>query len=166
MINKPKLVEKRSQRVIAIRIQIARDAIGLVVPDIYSEISSWVIENRLSISGASIIRYFSIDYENGHVDIDVGFPISDETVPTHHRIKLNELPQGTYATLIHDGSYENLVETTARLLDWGQQEGIKWQSQNDNRLSTWQGRIEHYLVGSADSQNPDDWKTEIAILIE
>jgi effector-binding domain-containing protein len=162
----PQLFERASQKYVAIRTKISRDEIGNIVPEIYSELSTWISDNNISISGAPIIRYLSIDYGTGDVDIDVGFPISNNEVPANDRIKVNELPHGTYATLIHNGTYGNLFETTAMLLAWGQQKGIKWQSAQDGKVSSWQSRIEHYLVGFADTQNPSEWKTEIAILVE
>ncbi|MCX6082303.1 MAG: GyrI-like domain-containing protein [Chloroflexi bacterium] len=162
----PLLFERASQKYIAIRTKISRDEIGSIVPEIYSELSAWISANNISISGAPIIRYFFIDYGTGDVDIDVGFPISSNAMPANNRIKVDEIPYGTYATLIHNGSYENLFETTAMLLAWGRQQGIKWQSPQDSKVSKWKSRIEHYLVGFADTQNPNDWKTEVAILVE
>ena len=162
----PQLFERASQNYVAIRIKINRDEIGNIVPSIYSELSAWVSENNISISGTPIIRYFSIDYGTGDVSIDVGYPVSSNKVPAHNHIKIDEIPHGTYATLIHSGTYENLFETTAMLLAWGQKQGIKWKSLQDNKMTTWQSRIEHYLVGPTDTQNPDKWKTEVAILVE
>jgi effector-binding domain-containing protein len=166
MASLPQLLERMPQKYAAIRIKISRDEIGSIVPEIYSELSTWVSENGINISGASIIRYFSIDYGTGDVDIDVGYPISNNEAPAHNRIIINEIPHGTYAVLIHNGTYEYLVETTAKLLAWGQQQGIKWQSTQDNNVSIWGGRVEHYLVGPMDTQNSSDWKTEVAILVE
>jgi effector-binding domain-containing protein len=166
MSSTPQLVERNPQKYIASRIKTDREKIGEVVPELYVELAALAARNNIAISGAPIIRYFSIDYSTGTVDIDAGFPISNDEAPAHERIKTGELPGGTYAMLLHVGLYDSLYETTAQLLAWGREQGMNWPSQHNTPLSTWTGRVEHYLVGPTDAQNPKDWKTEVAILVE
>lgn len=166
MSTKPHLMKRLSQKYIAIRIKIVREEIGKVVPVLYAEAAAWAAQNSINICGAPIIRYLSIDYDTGTVDIDAGFPISNAEVPAHDRIRMDELPGGLYAALLHEGPYATLFETTAQLLSWGAQMGMNWPSQQYAPVSTWPCRVEHYLVGPADTQTPQDWKTEVAILVE
>jgi effector-binding domain-containing protein len=76
-----------------------------------------------------------------------------------------QIPAGTFATVIHRGPYDALVQTTAALMDWAQQNNINWAMVEQRKVTRWEGRIEHYLVGSPDEPNPKNWQTEIAILI-
>jgi effector-binding domain-containing protein len=166
MSGTPQIIERKLQKYVAIHTKMNRNEIGAVVPNIYPEILTWVSENSVGISGAPIIRYLSVNYGTGDVDIDVGFPISHDKVSVRDRLIIDTLPEGMYATLIHNGSYENLAETTANLISWGRKNGMKWDFPQGNNLSNWKCRVEHYLIGPTDTQNPNDWKTEVAIFVE
>jgi hypothetical protein len=67
--------------------------------------------------------------------------------------------------VIQRGSYDALVKTTAALLDWAPRNNVKWAVVDQRRITRWDARVEHYLVGPPDEPNPKDWQTEIAILV-
>jgi effector-binding domain-containing protein len=162
----PQFVERSPVRYAAIRMHTKREEIGKSVEDIFAEISGWLSENAIKIVSAPIIRYFSIDHNKGDLDIDVGFQVSDEIIPMHPRIKINDLPGGRYLTANHKGGYENLVDTTATLLAWGDQNRINWQKKQEGALMLWESRFENYLIGPTETPKKDEWITEIWILIK
>jgi hypothetical protein len=71
----------------------------------------------------------------------------------------------SHATVIHRGPYDELVQTTAALMDWAQQNNVNWAMVEQRKVTRWKGRVGHYLVGPPDEPNPKNWQTEIAILI-
>jgi hypothetical protein len=57
------------------------------------------------------------------------------------------------------------VETTAALLEWAKRGKVDWAMVEQNKVTRWQGRVEHYLVGPPAEADPKNWQTEIAIRI-
>jgi effector-binding domain-containing protein len=161
---KPILVERVAQPYIAIRANIQREALGDTVPGLFAKVVEWLTSNQIIASGAPIIRYLGIDYNSEKVDIHVGFPISTSKIPSNALFLMDKMPGGSYATVLHCGAYANLVDSTALLLAWGKENHIKWQFSEKDRVTEWRGRAEHYLVGPPAETNPENWRTEIAVL--
>ena len=112
-----------------------------------------------------MIRYFMVDYNTGAVEVDVGAPVDATSLPADDRVHRAQIPAGTFATVIHRGSYDALVKTTAALLEWGQQKNVKWDVIEERKVTHWNARVEHYIVGPPDEPNPQNWETEIAIVL-
>ena len=152
------------QRYVAIKERLQREALGERVPGLFSKVHEWLAQNSVVTAGPPLIRYLVIDYNSGQVEIDAGVPVAS-AVPDHARIHPGKIPGGLYATVIHQGSYVDLMDTTAKLLAWGKEHNIRWQMTEESKVIRWSGRIEHYLVGPTANPNPEDWRTEIAILL-
>ncbi|PYQ59498.1 MAG: hypothetical protein DMF53_18685 [Acidobacteria bacterium] len=58
------------------------------------------------------------------------------------------------------------MDTTAALLEWAKQRSLRWAVRDDDKVTYWEGRVEHYLVGPLLETEPRNWRTEIAILRE
>jgi len=101
-----------------------------------------------------LIRYLVVDYNTGEVEVDVGVPIEAPTLPADDRVYPAQIPAGTFATVIHRGSYDALVKTTAALLDWGKEKNVKWQVAEERKVTRWNARVEHYQVGRPMSRIP------------
>jgi len=142
-----------------------RDKLPAVVPDSLAAIFGLLQKHRLQVTGAPLIRYFVVDYNSGEIEIDVGVPVATTTLPADAVVHSAQIPAGTFATVIHRGPYDTLVQTTAALMDWAQQDSINWAMVEQRKVTRWEGRIEHYLVGPPGEPNPKNWQTEIAILI-
>jgi GyrI-like small molecule binding domain len=96
----------------------------------------------------------------------VGVPVAATTLPADAVVRSAQIPAGTFATVIHRGPYDALVQTRAALMDWAQLNNINRAMVEQRKVTRWDGRIEHYLVGPRDEPHPKNWQTEIAILIE
>lgn len=159
----PLQVTHPAQRYVAIAATLARSALGVRVPGLFAQVYAWLEQQRVAVTGAPLIRYVQVDPAQGALLVHVGFPVGDAALEPKAPLVLGELPAGIYVTLVHRGSYEGLVTTTAQLLDWGQSQQIAWQH---NAASTqyWTSRVEHYLVGPPAQPDPAHWHTEVAIL--
>jgi effector-binding domain-containing protein len=158
------MIDRAAQPYVAIRERLHREALGDVAPGLLSEVHEWLATNRIAVVGPPFIRYLIVDYNSGEVEVDVGAPVAS-MVAGHLRVHPGEIPGGTYATVVHQGSYAGLMDTTAQLLAWGKENNSQWQVREVSKVTNWGGRIEHYLVGPPDNPNPLDWRTEIAILL-
>jgi effector-binding domain-containing protein len=162
---KPFLITRLPLSYAAVRERLQREDLGKAVPDLFAEVAAWLALNEIEIVGSPFIRYLGINYNSGEVEVHIGFPTSVHQIPAHHRIEAGELPGGVYATTIHQGAYMDLVNTTAMLLEWGRENDISWRVSETGGLTDWIGRVEHYLVGPPDELSPENWRTEVAILI-
>jgi len=161
----PKFLKRDAQPYAGIRVRLARNELSEIVPRTLSELFAFLQRHRVSIIGAPLIRYLVVDYNTGEVEVDVGVPIEAPTLPADDRVYPAQIPAGTFATVIHRGSYDALVKTTAALLDWGKEKNVKWQVAEERKVTRWNARVEHYQVGPPDEPDPENWRTEIAILV-
>jgi effector-binding domain-containing protein len=160
----PTIAKREAQRYAGIRKVLRREEIPDVVPDCLATVIEFLQKHRVQVIGAPLIRYFRVDYNNGGIEVDVGVPVG-VTLPANPRVHSAQIPSGTFATVVHQGPYDALVETTAALMDWAKQNKVNWMMAEQHRVTRWDGRVEHYLVGPPDEPTPKNWQTEIAILI-
>lgn len=160
----PTIVKRETQRYAGIRKVLRREEVPEAVPDCLATAFEVLQKHRVQVMGAPLIRYFVVDYNTGGVEIDVGVPVG-VTLPADPRVYSAQIPAGTFATVIHQGPYDALVETTAALMDWAKHNKINWMMAEQHKVTRWDGRVEHYVVGPPDEPNPKNWQTEIAILI-
>ena len=71
----PKFLKRDAQPYAGIRERLARDELSEIVPPTLSELVAFLQRHRVSITGASLIRYLVVDYNSGEVEVDVGIPI-------------------------------------------------------------------------------------------
>jgi effector-binding domain-containing protein len=164
MPSEPVMKERDAQSYVAIRKRAPRESLNEILPGLFGEIFEWVGKNGITIAGSPLIRYLVVDYNTGEVEVDIGVPVASKT-PKHPHIHRGEIPGGTYATVLHQGDYAGLKDTTAELLAWGEENHIQWQVSGSSNVTHWSGRIEHYLVSPPKHTNPADWRTEVAILL-
>jgi effector-binding domain-containing protein len=161
----PKFVKREAQQYAGIRERLGRDDLPEIVPRTLSALIAFLQKHQVDITGAPLIRYFVVDYDTGEVEVDVGVPVNAKNLPADDRVHPARIPAGTFATVIHLGSYDGLVNTTAALLEWARQKNVRWQVDAERKVTRWNGRVEHYNVGPPDEPNPKHWQTEISILV-
>ena len=161
----PNITRREAQPYAGIRQTLEREKLPDFVPGGLTTILRFLQKHRIHVSGAPLIRYWVVDYNTGEIEVDVGVPVAASTLPADAIVHSAQIPAGTFATVIHRGPYDALVQTTAALLDWAQQNNIKWAMVEHRKVTRWDGRIEHYLVGAPEEPQPKNWQTEIAILV-
>jgi len=161
----PKFAKRHAQPYAGIRSRLQRGQIPEHVPRTLSALLAFLQKHQVHTTGAPLIRYLVVDYSTGELEIDVGIPVGAATLPGDDRVRSAQIPAGTFATVIHRGSYDALMEKTAALLDWAKQKKVKWQVVEKGKVTRWRARVEHYLVGPPDEPDPKNWQTEIAILV-
>jgi effector-binding domain-containing protein len=95
--------------------------------------------------------------------MEAGVPVATQ-VAGNGRVQPGEIPAGRYATVIHAGPYERLVDTTRDLLAWAEENGVQWQAHATGNAEAWAGRFEFYLTDPAEEPDPEKWETELAFL--
>jgi effector-binding domain-containing protein len=161
----PELKERPAVSYAGVRIRLNREGLAQAVPEAISRLNAYLAMHSLSPSGPALVRYFVVDYNHGDVDADVGFPVELPSIPADERIHYGQLPQGTYATVLHQGPYDSLVDTTASLLEWAKETDHPWRALSEGNVTWWAARVEHYLVAPPREASPSQWLTEVAILL-
>jgi len=162
----PLIEERPAVHYIAVRDRLHRDHLDTTVPRALEEVRAGLQELLVTPGGPPLVRYFVVDYQTGDVEVHVGFPVDTAKAPSgRDRLRVGDLPAGRYAVVMHAGPYETLVDTTRALLAWAEHEGVNWAKTEDNQVTRWVGRVEHYLVAPPAETDPAKWRTEVAILL-
>jgi effector-binding domain-containing protein len=161
----PNIAKREAQPYAGIRQTLKRGKLAQFVPGSLIAVCGFLQKHRLHVTGAPLIRYWVVDYNTGEIEVEVGVPVAAGTLPGDAAVHSAQIPAGTFATVIHRGPYDALVQTTAALMDWARQNKVTWAVSERRKVTHWDGRVEHYLVGPPDEPNPKNWQTEIAILI-
>lgn len=160
----PAFKHRPAQPYAALRAQRPREQLAELVPERLARMDEWLSMRKLAPAGPPFVRYLIADGDDGTVGVEIGVPLS--ALPsTGDVVTTGTLPAGRYAVAVHRGSYDDLISTTRTLLEWGESNGVTWAMDEADRVTTWRGRVEHYVTGPADSTPPDDWRTEITILL-
>src|SRR5579875_987471 len=98
MITEPKLEDRDAQHYVAIRTQATMQELGTgVIPQLHSEVLTWLRKQGIVPSGAPFIRYLVINMME-KLDIELGWPVAS-ALSGEGRITPGTLPAGHYASL-------------------------------------------------------------------
>jgi len=111
--------------------------------------------------GPCVFKYNLIDMPR--LEVEFGF-LTPKLLAPKDGLVVSELPAGTYASLLHTGPYDELMEVNAVLIGWAAHKGIVWDSVSTADGEVFAARVETYLdppVG-----DPSTWRTEVAIKVK
>lgn len=94
----------------------------------------------------------------GAMEMEVGVPVAD-AVAGDDPVLAGVLPAGRYVTMRHVGHPDGLFQATGRLLEWGRQQGVRWDASDDQRR--WGVRIESYEDDLDEQPDMTKWRTEL-----
>lgn len=157
----PRFEIRPTQSYAAIRARTTRKNLSIEAPKLIAEVAKWLGKNRVAPGGPPLIRYLSIGNDET-VDVEIGIGTSEPA--GGGKIIAGTLPRGRYLTLVHQGPYDRLVETTASLLDWAKENGVTWDNQQGPTGTVWKARVEHYLTDPEEQPDPSKWETKLAFL--
>jgi effector-binding domain-containing protein len=165
MITEPKIERRKEQNYVAIRMSVPIP-FGKYLQPAWDEVYDWLKSRDRKPSDPSIIRYLTTDMSK-ELDIDVGFTV-DKAVKGNDHITADVLPAGKYATLVYTGPYKGkgVFKATVALLEWAQQNKIKWDTSTKKGVEWWNGRTEFYFSDPATEKDPKKFKTELAFLVK
>ena len=163
MISKPKIEFRPAQPYAAVRTHVSIP-FGSLLGQLWGEVHTWLAGKGLSQTGAPFIRYLVTD-RMPELDIEVGWPVSS-SVPGDARITTGIFPAGSYAVMVHTGSWrgKGLVKATAALLEWADQNHVVWKRTCVDQIDWWEARLEFYLTDPNEVPDPKKWQTELVFL--
>jgi effector-binding domain-containing protein len=158
--SEPKVVERQPQPYVAIKVLVTMQEIGQVVPPLNGEVFGWLADHRAKPLGPPFWKYNIIDMER-YLEIEAGVAV-EQSLPGDRRVLAGTLPGGSYATLVHTGHPDRLIEATAALLDWAKTQGLTWDRFLGEEGEQWGARLEFYLTDPDDEPDMNKWETELA----
>ena len=164
-ITEPKLEDRSALSYVGIRSQVSMQEMPNIIPQHIDEVIAWLGQQGIEPVGPPIIRYHAcptVAAGGSLVDIAVGWPVA-APAQGDSRIEADALPAGRYASLVYTG-VENGVPANGVLIEWARDNGIAWNSLDDELGEAFVGRVEHLIDGPDDDPNPSNWRTEVAIL--
>lgn len=158
MANEPTITERLAAPYVAITAKVAMDDIGAVVPPLNQEVIAWLSARGVAPIGAPFWKYNIVDMARG-MEIEAGVATA-EPLDANGRVHAGLLPAGRYATVMHVGHPNTLIDATARLLAWADEQGLSWDTSPSPEGQRWGCRLEIYH--NQPGQDMNEWETELA----
>ena len=157
----PTLEQRTATAFVAIPAVVTMESMADVLPPLTSRVASVLAEQGVEPSGPPFWRYTVIDMARA-LHVDVGFPLVDPIEALADGIVAGELPAGTYATTVHVGHPDGLLDATRALLEWADDAGVTWDRADGPDGDVWACRLEEYLSDPAEEPDPTRWRTRLA----
>lgn len=158
MADEPTITERTATPYVAITAKVTMADIGAVVPPLNQEVFAWLSERDITPVGAPFWKYNMVDMTRG-IEIEAGVATA-EPLDEDGRIHAGVLPPGRYATLVHVGHPNTLMGATARLLEWAEEQSLRWDVSRSPDGERWGCRLEIYHGEPGHDMNA--WATELA----
>jgi effector-binding domain-containing protein len=123
----------------------------------------WLDANGVTPAGPLYFRYRVIGSMDEPFEIEVGIPVL-ETAESSGPVMAGVIPGGAYATVVHRGHPDGIVNTCEKLETWAADQGIEFAVEHRQDKDIWAGRFEFYLTDPDVEPDRSKWETEIAYL--
>jgi effector-binding domain-containing protein len=160
MSEEPSIVERPPTPYAAIKVLVAMDELGAIVPPLNGEVFQWLAARGAAPAGAPFWKYNVIDMQ-GSLEVEAGVAVA-EPVTGDDRVLSGVLPPGRYVTRRHVGHPSTLMAATAALLEWAAAQGLEWDKADTSAGERWGARLEIYLSDPRDEPDMNNWVTELA----
>lgn len=131
------------------------------VADRLPEIFGRLAQLGLEPAGAPFFRYRVIDMERELI-VQAGVPVAAQTEALPDGLEADALPAGRYVTTTYTGSPQDLVEVTARLLRWAEDQGLAFDTHPSEQGEVWGSRVEFMETDPAEVPDQAQWQTTLA----
>jgi effector-binding domain-containing protein len=156
----PEIVTRAEQPCAAIRARVTMPELSAFAART-GEVFAWLSARGVAPAGAPFFKYNVIDMMR-ELEVEVGVPVA-AAVAGEGDVLSGVLPAGRYATVLHVGHPDELMEATRALLDWAAGQGLNWaMSPGDTGEDRWVSRLEFYLTDPSQEPDMNKWETQLA----
>jgi hypothetical protein len=164
MLSLPVRNRRKKQPYLAVRSRLFSRQIAKQSQLFLPEVRNFINQEGIAYTGPAFLRYNTIS-QTGEMDIEFGH-FTDRLYAGSGPIRAGILPAGSFMSVTWEGHYNKLSDVNAMLMGWANIKGIEW-----DRVSTDAGifygcRIDIFHRSIAHSANPEQWRTEIAIMLK
>lgn len=154
----PEIVVRGEQPYVAVKGVVTMRTFGAIA-DRLPGVFGWLDTRGVQPAGAPFFRYNLIDMAR-ELEVEAGVPVAT-AVDGDDRVLAGVLPGGRYATVIHVGRPDQLVEVTAALRAWANRQGLEWDMSGTDRGERWGCRLEILRTNPAEEPDMDKWETQL-----
>lgn len=140
----------KAQPTLAIRMRCPTAELPRRVPQAVGEVYAAVQAARARPDGPAYTRYLAHNAEESYFEIEVGIPVTEAAVGDGNIVP-SELPGGPAVLLWHEGPYDTLGQSFARL------PGLVRELGRTSAGAPW----ESYAVGPPTEPDPARWRTAL-----
>lgn len=163
MVMAPRIVERAEQPYVAISGEVTMQTIASVA-DRLGEVFGWLGERGIPPAGAPFFKYNRIDMDQ-ELQVEAGVPVPSP-VQGAGQVRAGALPAGRYASVTHVGHPDQLVQATADLLRWAEEQGLTWDMTETPDGQRWGCRLEVYHTDPAEQPDLSKWETELLFRLQ
>lgn len=160
MLSKAQVIERPAQPYVSLKEHVTMETIGQVLPGIHPRVFAWLGERGIQPAGAPFWKYNVIDMSR-EMEVEVGVPIAAPT-EGDDQVLVGALPPGRYATVFYTGHPAGLVDATASLLKWADEQHLTWDVTQTPDGERWVSRLEIYETDPAEEPDMSKWVTQLA----
>jgi effector-binding domain-containing protein len=155
----PEVVQQPEQPYVAVTGEVTMDTIPAIA-DRLGEVFGWLASRGHEPAGPPFFRYRVIDMDRRLV-MEAGAPTTT-LLDGAGEVRAGVLPAGRYVTRTHVGHPVELVQVTAELLAWAQQQGLTFDVRPSPEGEVWGARLEWLESDPAEEPDMSRWQTRLA----
>jgi hypothetical protein len=159
----PEIVDREDESYVGMRRTITMDGFAELAARI-PELFFWLASKRINAAGAPFFRLNVIDMER-QLECETGIPVaepaSDEAVSDQSVVFGGVLPAGRYVSYLHTGHPADLVDVTAAVLAWADDQGLAWDVTPSPDGDRWGCRLIVNLSDPDDEPDMSRWQTAL-----
>lgn len=162
MLTLPARLRRKKQPYLSIRSQLMRRNLRRQAVLFFSELREFMGARGVEDAGPGFMRYLSVD-RGGELDMEFGY-LTARVYAGGGPVRSGMLPSGSFMTAEWTGPYERLAEVNAMLPGWAQHSGVELDVTETNAGMFFGCRVEIYHVTPRHTDDPEHFRTEIAVM--
>jgi effector-binding domain-containing protein len=160
MLSEPEVIERTAQPYVGIKADVTMDSIARVLPDLHGRVFDWLGQRGIAPAGAPFWRYNVIDMAR-IMEVEVAVPVAS-AVPADDQVLADTVPAGRYSSLRHTGDPSGLLQATASLLKWADEQHLTFDMVPTPDGDRWAARLEIYETDPTVEPDKTKWVTQLA----
>lgn len=158
----PSIVDRPKQPYLSIPTTVTMQTVSEAA-DRLPGLMEWLAARSIEPVGAPFLKYDVIDMAS-QLQVRVGVPVPPGALSeASDEVVAGALPAGRYATVVHTGPPSALLEVTRDLLDWGTDQGLRWDVTPTDGGDAWGARLEVFFTDPQVEPDPRRWQTEVLL---
>jgi hypothetical protein len=161
MLTLPAKLRRKKQPYLSIRSRLTRRNLRRQAELFFSELREFIATRRIEDAGPGFMRYLAID--NGELDMEFGY-LTPRIYAGCGPVRSGILPSGMFMAAEWTGPFEKLPEVNAMLPGWARHSGVELDVTETETGTIYGCRLEIYHVTPRHTEDPAQFRTEIAIM--
>lgn len=170
----PRVEERPAQPFVALRAEGEVARFRETVDQTFPALFVWLADHGLELAGPPFMNYPLFE-EGGRFVVDFGAPLAPGThVEGDERARVDFLPAGRWLVYDHRGAYRattprwegrDLAAAHELVIAHALDRRLRFAGEQSDEGFRFEARVERYLAGPPEIDDPADWQTELSFLL-